>query len=886
MIDEQHGSDRHIEIHRDVINSAIVSGDGNRVVIYHLGQQTQVETKSLISVLSANPYRGLAAFQVEDANVYFGREKEVQRLWNRLRDLHEQFSNEKLIPRVLPILGPSGSGKSSLARAGLLPELARCPLPGYKQVRVVIVKPGEKPLESLAIVLARIATGDPSPVGKAEEFQSVFEKNHRKGTDNGLSLIASLLPEQDEPLVVLVDQFEEIYSLCEDAEQRTAFINTLLEAASTRNGQVSVVITLRSDFLGETQRHQNLNQIIGSDQSVFVPAMTSDELRLAIEKPAEQAGHPLDYATVDQLVEQTEGREGALPLLQFALTRIWEGLSDSKSSKSSKDILRKIGGVGGALAAEAQRIYDCLERKEQNIARRVFTGLVRISESSRYTRRRVKVNNLITKQDKWEQIRKVLDLFSSPSIRLITLSSIGGEEIAEVTHEALFEQWKQLRKWLNEQGDLLRQQHKIEDAAEEWWEQEQKRGYLLQSRQLSDANQFRKRYAEQLPLSEKADIFIRQSLWQQRINRLWLLGLLVVPALVLDYSLTEARVNSLFTDIEGSDRPKQRQAVLALTEGCSAIVDRKWVSSYLAERLFGICRPLVNRDLTDAILKNVDLSSVNLSRSNLINADLSYSNLSRANLSDANLRGAKLISSSLSEANLSRVNLQSAFLVKTDLAHASLDAADLSQSRLFDANLSYVNLRNANLSSSMLSGTNFSRTRLRGANFDNANLLSVDFSSADLSDIDLSRVNLRNVNLSGSIYNPVTKFPEGFEPKSAGMILLSPNSDLRGFGFMQGDLSGVDLHGADLSNADFFETNLRDANLSGIKLNDADLSNADLRGANLSNADLSGADLRTANLLGANLLGANIDQAILCATIMPDGKKENKDCGKDIPYKR
>jgi hypothetical protein len=262
MIDEQHGSDRHIEIHRDVINSAIVSGDGNRVVIYHLGQQTQVETKSLISVLSANPYRGLAAFQVEDANVYFGREKEVQRLWNRLRDLHEQFSNEKLIPRVLPILGPSGSGKSSLARAGLLPELARCPLPGYKQVRVVIVKPGEKPLESLAIVLARIATGDPSPVGKAEEFQSVFEKNHRKGTDNGLSLIASLLPEQDEPLVVLVDQFEEIYSLCEDAEQRTAFINTLLEAASTRNGQVSVVI--KTFIWRESNRFQ-----IGSSSPVI-----------------------------------------------------------------------------------------------------------------------------------------------------------------------------------------------------------------------------------------------------------------------------------------------------------------------------------------------------------------------------------------------------------------------------------------------------------------------------------------------------------------------------------------------------------------------------------------------------------------------------------------
>lgn len=709
----QQPQDRHIEIHRDVINSAIVSGDNNKVVIYHyhLDQQVQTAGKSSLPKLGANPYRGLAAFQVEDADVYFGREKEVDRLWNRLWNLYEQSQHDKLLPRLLPILGPSGSGKSSLARAGLLPELARRPLPGNKQTRVLIVKPGETPLEKLALILARIATGEPSPVGKTEEFKEVLEKRYEQGTNDGLSFIASILPEQDYPLVVLVDQFEEIYSPDANSKQRAAFVETLLEAAVTRRAQVSVVITLRSDFLGETQRHPKLNQIIGSDQSVFLPVMTRAELHLAIEKPAEQAGHSLDFATVDQLVEQTEGREGSLPLLQFALQRIWQELSDSNFSKPSKEILRDIGGVGGALAGEAERIYKSLNSQEQDIARRIFVGLAQIGEGTRYTRRRVEVDSLLTKQDKWEQVRKVLDRFSSPSTRLITLLSTDGEEVAEVTHEALFENWKQLKVWLDGKRDLLRQRDKIENAAKEWQQQGQKRGYLLQGRQLLNANQFRKKQSTQIPLSEKADYFIRKSLWQQRLIRLGLVSLLLVPTLILENYLREIKIDKHYASLNSENQYEVQQAILALTGGCygNPQNDRDFILifKYFTEHVIGNCRSLSGRNLNEVDLRYADLLSTDFSGANLNGANLQYATLGEAefryaDLSNAVLRNANLSSANFSRANFSGANLREAKLYGAFLLYANFEGASLSS-----ADLGPAYIEGANFNSSDLSYANF-----------------------------------------------------------------------------------------------------------------------------------------------------------------------------------
>jgi WD40 repeat protein len=452
-----------IKIEKNANGSAIISGNDNRVVIYQYQIQSQVEEdqEAKVGEIGPNPYKGLLAFQETDGDHFFGRDKQIEQLWNKFRSLHEGDSTI----RLLPIYGPSGSGKSSLARAGLIPELARRPLPGYARTRVAVLVPGTHPLEALASVLARVATNDPTPVAKTREFVGELEKVNKEGDYDGLRRIANVLPDiAVSPLIVLVDQFEEVYSLCEKQEERDAFIGNLLTGASLRSRYVSVIVTLRSDFLGETQKHLDLNRLF-AEQGFLVPTMDEEELRQAISQPAQRAGHPLDNATIELLIKDTEGREGALPLLQFALTRIWSGLA---SGKEPAETLKNIGGVGGALAGEAQRIYESLKPEEQDIARRVFVGLVQLGEGTKDTRRRTEIQKVVSQRDTPEQVKQVMARFSAPGARLITLAANANTETAEVTHEALFDYWQQLNDWLDSSRSDIRFQRRLDEAAVHW----------------------------------------------------------------------------------------------------------------------------------------------------------------------------------------------------------------------------------------------------------------------------------------------------------------------------------------------------------------------------------------------------------------------------------
>ncbi|BDM83557.1 WD40 repeat domain-containing protein [Acaryochloris marina] len=433
--------------------------------------------------IGPNPYKGLLAFQETDGERFFGRDSQITKLWEQFRLLHEDESSN----RVLTIYGPSGSGKSSLARAGLIPELAKRPLPGRDKARVAVLVPGSHPLEALATVLARIATNDSTPVAKIREFAAELKEANAEGTYDGLRRIADALPEiAISPLIVLVDQLEEVFTLCEDPVERDAFIRNLLCSAAEHSKRVSVILTLRSDFLGATQKHSLLNQLIEC-QGFFVAAMSEEGLREAIYKPAELTGHPLDQSTVSLLIEQTEGREGALPLLQFALTRIWAGLAEGKEPGET---LKDIGGVGGALAGEAQRIYQTLKPEEQEIARRVFLGLVQLGEGAKDTRRRTELGQVVSHRDNREQVEKVIARFSDPGARLITLSGHAGVETAEVTHEALFDHWKQLESWLDGSRSDLRFQRRLDEAAILWQENGKPEGNLWRAPDLDLLRRF------------------------------------------------------------------------------------------------------------------------------------------------------------------------------------------------------------------------------------------------------------------------------------------------------------------------------------------------------------------------------------------------------------
>jgi WD domain, G-beta repeat len=519
------------------VSSTIFNVTGGQITIYpsQLDRPCPAGTQPSTSKIGANPYQGLLAFQETDGDRFFGREKEITILWEKLSILHEETS----VTSVLPIFGPSGSGKSSLARAGLIPELARRPLPGRDRARVAVLVPGTYPLEALATVLARVATNDPTPVTKTREFAAELAQANSSGQYDGLRRIINVLPETEvSPLILLVDQFEEIYTLCKDVVARDRFVENLLEAAAEQSQQVLIVITLRSDFLGEIQKHPQLNRLF-SRQGFLVPAMTEEELRQVIAKPAELAGHPLDEATIYLLVEDTEGREGALPLLQCALSCIWKGLANGITPAQT---LEQIGGVGGAMAGEAQEVYDSLNAPEQGIARRLFLGLVQLGEGTRDTRRRVAVDCLISHKDNPEQVKQVMNRFAEPGVRLITCStSHEGIETAEITHEALFDHWRSLNQWLEQSRSDLRFQRRVEEDAQYWEQNDRPEGCLWRPPELNLLKQYQDRVEanithlqmEFFTASQKAEEIRRQEKTQhqrrerqQRLQK-WALCILI-----------------------------------------------------------------------------------------------------------------------------------------------------------------------------------------------------------------------------------------------------------------------------------------------------------------------------------------------------------------------
>ncbi len=360
----------------------------------------------------ACPYRGLLAFTEADRDLFFGRDEVTAAILARLSR-----------SRFVAVIGASGSGKSSVVRAGVLPALEQGALPRLGRCRTLVVQPGSRPAVALDTALAD-------------------------------------QPADDTPLVVFVDQFEEAFTVCHDLDERRRFVDRLLTAPLDPAAAISVVLAVRADFVGLCAADAALGAALEASD-LFLGPMDADDLRLAVEGPARAAGLRLEAGLVDVVLADVDQQPGALPLVSHALLETWRRRDDRTLTLAG---YREAGGVHGAIARTADEIYvERFDGAEQAVARTIFLRLTELGEGTEDTRRRVDRAELdgLAGTDP-AMVAHVVQVLADARLVIVDEGTI------EVAHEALIREWPRLRGWLDDDREGLRLHRHVTEASREW----------------------------------------------------------------------------------------------------------------------------------------------------------------------------------------------------------------------------------------------------------------------------------------------------------------------------------------------------------------------------------------------------------------------------------
>ncbi|MGW2219921.1 nSTAND1 domain-containing NTPase [Nonomuraea sp. NPDC001684] len=452
------------------------------------------------------PYPGLAAFTREEAAWFFGRERQTADLTGRVAELYDS-------PAPLFVVGASGSGKSSLLQAGLLPAIARGELgvAGSSGWPSLLFTPTADPLGALAAQLAPLLGEDPAQV-------------LRSGEEGELAQFWRTAAGTAGRVVVVVDQFEEIFTECPDPELRTRFIRVLRAGwdGAGRTPGALVVFGMRADFVGRCADHADLAPALARP-SIIGP-MSSEEARAAIERPAMAVGLPLEPGLADVLLNDLGALEaGRLPLLAHALRAGWQ--RSGGEMLTVEDYLGT-GGIQGALAATADRVLAALDEPGRETGRRVLLRLIHLGEGADDTRRRVPLDRLMAELPAPDRVRAVVEAFADDEARLITLD----EGMVQITHEALLSSWPVLQAWIEEDRAGLLVEQRLVNTAHEWERSGRDSGTLYSGARLALAREWADRQSE---VGGVARSFLRESVRRARTRRLvrvWLGGALAVLA--------------------------------------------------------------------------------------------------------------------------------------------------------------------------------------------------------------------------------------------------------------------------------------------------------------------------------------------------------------------
>jgi hypothetical protein len=437
------------------------------------------------------PYRGLRVFDVDDTAFFFGREALVQWLLNELRPASEG----QQVNRFLAIVGSSGSGKSSVARAGLIAALKRNDISASSRWPVALCRPGSDPLESLAVALSR-AVNVGQGASALTDLIAEFQKNEKT-----LHLIArQSLPDNapDLRLVVFVDQFEEVFTLCDKDELRHGLVTNLLYAAKVAQGQTLVMLTMRADFYGKCAANVELAAAL-SDHNFLVGPMTDGELRRAIERPAQLVGCEFDAGLVDLLVQDVRHQPGALPLLQHALLELW---NKREGRRLTVKAYQEIGKLEGALQRRADDTLKAFTQDERELCRRTFLRLTQPGEGTEDTKRRVSMRELLSLSGKSAAEEQIIQRLADASLLTTEGDPSQKDAFVEVAHEALIRNWPQLRKWIDADRAGLRTRTRLTEAVREWNHAGRDPTYLYSGGRLAIAEEWAASHPRELSVEE------------------------------------------------------------------------------------------------------------------------------------------------------------------------------------------------------------------------------------------------------------------------------------------------------------------------------------------------------------------------------------------------
>ncbi|NEP02955.1 MAG: CHAT domain-containing protein [Symploca sp. SIO2E9] len=489
-------------------------------------------TWSQLAGLALCPYLGLSAFQEEDAQFFKGRETFTEKLL--------MATTKK---PLVSVVGASGSGKSSVVLAGLIPRLRT-----IEEVQIVCFRPGISPFDALAAALLLVWKAQTEQQGKQQEpdlaensgeiqrlvaevansrpelTPTVSEKYFHKRSNQDLSELTTELRRspnslyeiiedivQANPgtrLVLVADQFEELYTLCPEAECQP-FLDILLNAVNQAPG-FTLVLTLRADFFGRALAYQPLVKAWHDYPPELLGPMNRKELSRAITLPAAEMKVHLEEGLTKRLIEDIGIQPGRLPLLEFALTQLW---SKQKDGLLTHQAYSDIGGVEEALAKHAEAVYSQLSKADRQRAQRVFMQLVRLGEETEATRRLATREQV--KEENWDLVTRL----ASSRLVVTNRNQSHGIETVEIAHEALIKSWGRLEQWMLLDGAFRRWQEQLRTARRQWENSDFDEGALLRGKPLSDAEDWQQKRREELSDSERAFIKLSLERWESQLKK-------------------------------------------------------------------------------------------------------------------------------------------------------------------------------------------------------------------------------------------------------------------------------------------------------------------------------------------------------------------------------